>query len=304
MQFLIITSVCFSFTLFVALFHRVGRSSDKKRRRLMSISGRMKKVFDEDLNVPFLKRFVIPTFYNSIKSFSRLFPNNSQKLTSRLEKNLILAGVRLSSSEYAAMRLVYILAVVGIALILAFVLPTEVILKVLILIGGVFLALGGPQVYLSMKIKSRQMTIRRQLPDILDLLTVSMEAGLSFDGALIYIEQYAQGPLIEEFSVMKREIQMGVPRREALKKLAERNNVEELKTFVGALIQSEQIGIPVRNVLRTQSASLRLSRKQQAEEKAMKAPVKMMVPMIVFVFPVTFIIVLGPTVLNLIKTFS
>jgi tight adherence protein C len=104
--------------------------------------------------------------------------------------------------------------------------------------------------------------------------------------------------------IVQREIQMALPRREALNKFAERNNLDELKIFAGAIIQADQMGLPIKNVLRVQSSQLRLARKQAAEEKAMKAPIKMMLPLILFVFPVIFIILLGPTVLQLIKTFG
>ena len=303
MPYVAITSACLVFFLIAALFGKKGMQADHKRRRLNAIVAKPKTTYDEELSDPFVKRFVVPIFYNLIKSFSRVLPRKTNEPT-KLEKELILAGLQLSLSEYAAIRLVYVFVAVGLTILLTFLLPIDPLLMVLFYIVGLLLAITGPHLFLSAKIRVRQGAIRQQLPDILDLLTVSVEAGLSFDGALIYIEQYASGPLVEELSLVKKEIQMGLPRREALKKLAERNNVEELKNFVGALIQSEQIGIPIHNVLRVQAAALRQSRKQVAEEKAMKAPVKMTLPLVLFIFPVTIIILLGPTVLNLIKTFS
>jgi tight adherence protein C len=142
------------------------------------------------------------------------------------------------------------------------------------------------------------------MPDIMDLLTVCVEAGLGFDGALLKINERFEGPLVDEFMIVQREIQMSLPRKEALKKFSDRSGIPELKTFVGALIQADQMGLPMKNVLKVQSSQLRLARKQIAEEKAMKAPIKMMLPLVFFVFPVIFIVLLGPTVLQLIKTFG
>jgi tight adherence protein C len=177
-------------------------------------------------------------------------------------------------------------------------------LKILLYFVGVLLAVGGPRFYLSSRIKKRQSAIQKEMPDILDLLTVSVEAGLGFDAALGYISQYSKGPLVEEFNIVQKEIQMGRPRREALKKMEERSNITELKAFIGAIIQTDQMGVPIKNVLQAQASQLRTGRKQAAEEKALKAPIKMMFPLVVFIFPVIFIILLGPTVLQIIDTFK
>jgi tight adherence protein C len=304
MLFVAVTSGLLLFFLFVAMFGKIGLQADRKRRRLTSIVSRPRNVYEEELNDPFVKRFVVPTFYNIIQSFSRVLGRKSEETPSKIEKNLALAGLRMSASEYRAIFYVYVIGMIIITIVLTALLSNSFFLQALIFIGGIFLAMSGMHFFMTAKINIRQEKIREQMPDILDLLTVSVEAGLSFDGALIYIEQYAGGPMVEELSIAKKEIQMGLPRRDALKRLAERNNVEELKSFIGALVQSDQIGIPIHNVLRIQAAALRLFRKQQAEEKAMKAPVKMMLPLVLFIFPVTIIILLGPTVLNLIKTFS
>ena len=207
--------------------------------------------------------------------------------------------MRTQPSEYMAGRLVFAVVVLGITFAMVFLIRMDTIIKMLAFLIGLAVAVLGPSVSLSLRIKRRQQAIKNQLPDILDLLSVSVEAGLSFDGALLYIEQYSYGPLVDELTTVRKEIQMGLIRREALKNLAERNNVPELDTFVGALVQSEQIGLPLRNVMNTQASQLRLTRKQAAEEKAMKAPVKMMIPLILFVLPVTLIILMGPAILNI-----
>lgn len=294
--------MCLAFTLFAALFYKLGVNMDKKNRRLMKIAGKYKGVVDEELTIPIYKRIIAPAINGVVKSFSRLLP--AKKESSRLEKSLILAGIRMSVVEYSALRAVYVFVGLAITISIVFLSDFDALLKLLVYAAGILLSIGGPVFYLSFRIKKRQEAVRHQLPDILDLLAVSVEAGLSFDAALMYIEEFYYGPLVDELTVVKNEIQMGLPRREALKNLTERNSVPELKAFVGALIQSDQIGLPLRNVMQAQSSQLRLFRKQAAEEKAMKAPVKMMLPLIAFIFPVTFIILLGPAVMKIVETFA
>lgn len=304
MQLLVIVSMFFAFTLFIAVFQGFGRRIDNKNKRLQSIVGNSNQEIDEELNIPFTQRFLMPVLYSVLKTFSRLFPKNKQKDTIELEKKLKLAGIKLSSNEFLAARFIFAIVLVVISFTLAFLLDIFPFLKFLIILMALVLAVFVPSYYLKIKIKKRQQGIRDQLPDVLDLMTVSVEAGLSFDMAIFKISENFQGMLVDELMMVQREIQMALPRRDALKKFADKNDIPELKTFVGALIQADHLGLPIKNVLRIQSAQLRLARKQIAEEKAMKAPIKMMLPLIIFVFPVIFIILLGPTILQMMKTFG
>jgi tight adherence protein C len=140
----------------------------------------------------------------------------------------------------------------------------------------------------------RQQAMGKTLPDAMDLLTISVEAGLGFDAALSQVAHNTDGPLAGEFTRVLQEMQIGKPRSAAFEALAERTSVPELRTFVSSLIQADRFGIPVANVLREQSKELRVKRRQKAEEKAAKVPVKIMVPLIMFIFPVMFIVILGP----------
>jgi len=304
MSFLVTITMLFAFVLFVALFQGFGKSLDNKSRRLEAISGKLYEEIDEDLSIPFMQRFFVPALYGVLKVLSRFFQKNKRKETPKLEKDLKLAGITMSFSEYSAAKLMFMLGIIGCALVISFVFPISGMFKFLIILVGMILAILGPSLFLSTRIKNRQGLIRNQMPDVMDLLTVCVEAGLGFDTALLKIDEHSQGPLVDELIMVQREIQMGLPRREALKKFAERNSVSELKTFVGGLIQADQLGLPIKNVLRAQSAQLRLTRKQIAEEKAMKAPIKMMLPLVVFIFPVIFIVLLGPTVMQAMKTFG
>lgn len=142
----------------------------------------------------------------------------------------------------------------------------------------------------------------KELPDVLDLLTVSVESGLGFDAALQKVVRKTKGPLSNEFNKTLQEIKMGKARRDALRDLANRTGVEDLSTFIGAIIQADQLGVSIGNVLRIQSKQMRQIRKQRIEEKAMKAPIKMLLPMVFFIFPTLFLVLLGPAAIQLIES--
>src|SRR5438105_5842768 len=169
-----------------------------------------------------------------------------------------------------------------------------------------FGALGfiGPDYIINSKIKSRQEKIRAQLPDALDLLAVSVEAGLGFDSAVSRLIESLDGPLIDEFNLTLSEMRVGESRPEALRKLSERAGVTELSAFTRALIQADTLGISLGRILRIQAADTRERRQSLAEERAMKAPIKMLFPTVLFIFPSMFIVTIGPAFLSLTGLFS
>ena len=210
------------------------------------------------------------------------------------------------SKRLAALAMLALAAVLLTALcaLLTLLTKMEGAYEALIILGGLILGLIGPTFYLRFKLKSNQQRIRDQVPDALDLLGVCLEAGLGFDIALLKISEKLHGPFIDELLIVHREIIMGRTRRDALQNLANNTEIPELKTFVAALVQAEQLGIPIINVMRIQSKQLRATRSQIAREKGLKAPVKMMIPMVFFVFPVILIILLGPTLMNIMEVFG
>lgn len=168
--------------------------------------------------------------------------------------------------------------------------------------GGIgFLA---PDLVLTIKTRSRREKIRSDLPDALDLLAVSVEAGLGFDGAVTKLTEHMEGPLVDEFALMLNEVRVGETRSTALRKMAERIDAMELSNFVRAVIQADQLGISLARILRVQAADTRLRRQAAAEEKAMKAPIKMLIPTVFFIFPSMFIVILGPAMLNILSVFN
>jgi tight adherence protein C len=146
--------------------------------------------------------------------------------------------------------------------------------------------------------------VSADLPDALDLLAVSVEAGLGFDGAISKLTEHMEGPLIDEFELALGEMRVGESRSEALKRMAERVPAQEMASFVRAIIQADQLGISLGRLLRVQATDARLKRQAAAEEKAMKAPIKMLFPLVMFIFPAMFIVILGPAFLNLGKLFQ
>jgi tight adherence protein C len=169
-----------------------------------------------------------------------------------------------------------------------------------------FMALLGyllPGSYIGAMAKNRQKDIRRSLPDVMDLLTISVEAGLGFDAALAQVVRNVPGPLAEEIARLLQEMQIGVSRSDSFRHLAERTDVDELNAFVLSMVQADLFGVSIGNVLRAQSRELRQKRRQRAEEIAMKIPVKIIFPVIFCVLPALFIVILGPGMIRFVHNF-
>lgn len=174
---------------------------------------------------------------------------------------------------------------------------------VTLVIVGFVLAAVGPHYYLRQKAKKRSKLALRELPDILDLLTVSLEAGLGFDSALSKLIAKKQGIVSSEFQRCLEEIRLGKTRREALTGVKERLDLDEIRAFISGILQAEKLGIGMVQVMRVQSEEVRDQRKQRAEEAAMKAPIKMLFPLVIFIFPCLFIVLLGPVAVEFIINF-
>ncbi|MDQ4034401.1 MAG: type II secretion system F family protein [Chloroflexota bacterium] len=172
------------------------------------------------------------------------------------------------------------------------------IVGLLLAVVGAAIGYIAPEFWLGRKIGARGMAMVLQLPDALDLLTISVEAGLGFDAALAKVVEKMDGPLVDEFRQALAEVRMGRVRREALRDVATRADAQPVSNFVGAIVQAEQLGVPIAKVLQIQSNQLRIERRQRAEEAAAKAPVKMLFPMVGCIFPTIFIVILGPAVVT------
>ena len=169
---------------------------------------------------------------------------------------------------------------------------------------GLYLGYALPEFWLGGRVRGRQKAILLQIPDALDLLTISVRAGLGFDGALGKVVEKLKGPLTEEFRRALAEIRVGKPRRDALRDIVPRTEVQALTNFIGAIIQAEQLGVSISKVLQVQSEQLRIERRQRAEEMAAKAPIKMLFPLVGCIFPSLFIVILGPAIILIITGLS
>jgi tight adherence protein C len=174
---------------------------------------------------------------------------------------------------------------------------------VLITLGLGIMGFFVPDSVITFKARARRERIQSELPDALDLLAVSVEAGLGFDGAITKLTEHMSGPLSDEFGMTLGEMRIGESRSEALKKMGERVGTPEMASFTRAVIQADQLGISLGRILRVQAAEARNRRQMAAEERAMKAPIKMLFPTVLFIFPAMFIVILGPAFLNLSKLF-
>ncbi len=172
-------------------------------------------------------------------------------------------------------------------------------LAVLLTVIGAAVGFYLPGIWLGRRIGRRRQEITRALPDALDLLSISVSAGLGFEGALNEVVQRWQNPLTEELATAQRDMRVGKSRREALRALADRTGVPDVSGFVTAVVQAEELGTPMRDALRMQSEQMRLQRSRRAEERARKAVIKMLIPMVLFIFPAIFIVLLGPALPSL-----
>jgi tight adherence protein C len=250
---------------------------------------------------PFRERVLLPLRNWLAKFVLKLHPKTSLDSVSA---KLLAAGLGRTLSPSGFLSLKAVFAVGG--MLLGAVLGGAAsgaggLLLMALAFGGVGFLL--PDIVVSMKARKRKERIQSELPDALDLLAVSVEAGLGFDGAISKLTEYMHGPLAEEFGLTLSEIRIGESRQDALKKLSTRTGVQEVSAFVRAIIQADQLGISLGRILKVQAADTRLRRQAAAEEKAMKAPIKMLFPTVLFIFPAMFLVILGPAFLNLTKIF-
>ncbi|GBF10525.1 type II secretion system F family protein [Tepidibacillus sp. HK-1] len=286
-----------TFTILKLMFnHRL-----KVAKRIMNIvEDRMQKSEEDPYSLPFQERMVKPLLQKMGKSVIKWTPYSLKKREHQL---LNLAGYphHLTLQEWMTWRSLFWLGLGGVFTMVG--LSQEAGMNQLLFpLVGWILGYLLPIFYLNRKKEERKEAIVRGLPEVLDILTVSVEAGLGFDAALSKVVEKTRGILSDELYKTLQEIKMGKGRREALKALGERTGVEDMIQFVGSIIQADQLGIRIGNVLRVQSEDMRQKRKQRAEEKAMKAPIKILFPLVLFIFPAIFIIILGPAVINIMNT--
>jgi tight adherence protein C len=274
-----------------------ARAVDPVQARLSQLGSMQARTLEElELQQPLFERTLRP-LATRLSGIAQRFASPAK--VSRTEMRLSMAGNpgALRSVDFLGLKLVVAVLMAG---------GTFLVLGLLFgnapfgLVAAMALAGMGfmlPELWLSRRIKKRQKHILLAVPDTLDLLTISVKAGLSFDGALAKVVEKVPGPLSEEFRRSLAEIRVGKARRDALRDIVGRTDVSALTNFIGAIVQAEQLGVPIAKVLGVQSEQLRIERRQRAEELAAKAPIKMLFPLVGCIFPSMFIVILGPAVI-------
>ncbi len=252
---------------------------------------------------PFGERVVAPVLARFARFGNRFTPvGQVDRIRARLES----AGspARWDTDRVLAFKTLGLLVVGTLGLVVPAALGVGLLPTVGITIVAALLGYYTPDLVLYQLAYERQERIQRELPDALDLLTISVEAGLGFDAALAQVARNTTGPLAEEFFRVLQEMQIGLARADSFRALAERTDVADLRTFVTAMVQADIFGIPVANVLRVQSREMRIKRTQRAEEKAQKVPVKILFPLIFCILPALFVIVVGPAGITIFRNFA
>jgi tight adherence protein C len=279
-----------------------GTPVDPVQARLNQLGTMQAKNLEElELQAPFIERTLRPL---GTALSGRLASSTNQSLSERVEKRLALAGNpgEIRVPDWLAVKAVG--AVVGaILFLLLFVIVgfggVQFPISLLLVLVGGYLGYVLPEFWLGGRVKKRQKAILLMVPDTLDLLTISVRAGLGFDAALAKVVEKLKGPLSDEFRRALAEVRVGKARRDALRDIVPRTEVGPLTNFIGAIIQAEQLGVSISKVLQVQSEQLRIERRQRAEAEAARAPIKMLFPLVGCIFPSLFIVILGPAIISI-----
>ena len=305
---LVITYALFAFGLVVILLARRGEEEDNNFRRKQALGKETVKADYKNVDTSFYDRVIKPMLdkinnterYGENATKSERQKKNRELLAAKLRK----AGLHLSASNFTFFKTAFtaVVIVLSIGISLVFFLYQMVKPALFIVIGGIVFAVIAPDLYLTLKVKKHQEAIKLQLADTIDLMSVCMEAGLSFDASLVKISERMEGPLIDELMTVFRQVQLGKNRNDALRSIADASDVKELKTFVSAVTQANQLGIPITNVLEAQAEQLRMDKSEEIKEVASKVPTKMTIPTVIFVLPAIILIILGPVIFSVIDS--
>jgi tight adherence protein C len=281
-----------------------GEEDDPLQARLAEYiqRGDVTSLEEIELSQPFSERVIVPLI-NRIGEFSARF--TPQRAIQSTARQMELAGNPwpINAPTFLAIRFILGVFLGGLAMVAFIGSTTWSANDKAMLIGGA--VIGGfylPHIMLTTRVSRRQKEIRKAMPDALDLLTICVEAGLGFDAAMSKVAEKWETELSLAFARVIREVQLGKVRREALKDMADRLGIAEMTSFVAAIIQSEQLGVSMARVLRIQADQMRVKRRQRAEEEAHKAPIKMIIPMALLIFPTIMIIILTPAAIQIMES--
>jgi tight adherence protein C len=279
-------------------------SVDPVQARLTQLGSMQARNLEElELQAPFFERTMRPFLARLSRTLSRV---TSASSADSMERRLALAGNPgdMRIADWLGVKAL-VAGATGVLLFLLASLSGQGI-GLAIVLGAVGFGIGYilPEFWIGRKIKARQKVILRMIPDALDLLTISVRAGLGFDAALAKVVEKLPGPLSDEFRRALAEVRVGKARRDALRDMIPRTGVQPLTNFIGAIIQAETLGVSISKVLQVQSEQLRIERRQRAEQLAAQAPIKMLFPLVGCIFPSLFVVILGPAVISMMNNFT
>jgi tight adherence protein C len=282
----------------------IGAQADERsvvRSSLRQLDGyEVENVRDQELLNPLKDRALVPALQGLTDLGRRFTPVG---YVDKIRMKFVYAGEPSADAvdRFLATQVLGVAVAVVIALFAVF--SLQGMFRLSVIVFALLLGVLGPSATLNRKVADRQHQLRIKLPDILDLLTISVEAGLGFEQALDRTVSAVPGPLSEEFARMLGEVRAGSSRADAMRAMEVRCHVPEVRSFVLAILQADTFGVSIGRVLRAQADEMRVKRRQMAQERAQKAPVKMLIPMVFCIFPALFVIVLGPALINIYKTF-
>ena len=304
---ILVISFLVTFLVFSVLYYIVKTKiapSNQVHQRLKDLGGGEERVVrtrtEELARIPFMDRTVLPLLNTLEKFFIRFAPS---EIHATIDKKLMLAG---KQGQWSANRVITIWLICQVFFLILgirfgsrqdFTRLEGLILVWLFVLFGAFLPFG----YLDSLIRKRKEAITKQLPEVLDLLSISVQAGLSFDGAMRKIVERMTGPVIDEFKRMQQDVRMGAPRARALQAVAKRCDVEDMHLFITSVVQAERLGTSMGKTLINQADNMRERRRQRAKAAALKAPIKMLFPLVLFIFPAMFVVILVPPIFNIVQ---
>ena len=303
-MFYLIAAMILIFAMSLAFaFTKRESSSASFEDRLRAMAREPGKVdlHELELSKPFTERVIQPIIERIGSLVTKITPNEVLGSATRKIKQ---AGLKIKPASFVSIQIILAIAFPAMLGLMGIMNSMQGLKGVAMLIGSGFFGYFMPELWLVGKVNGRKSAITRKLPDALDLLTVSVEAGLGFDMALSKVVEKLRGPLAEEFMKVLHEVRMGKPRRDAMRAMADRVDTPDLTQFISALVQADKLGVSIANVLRVQSDQMRLKRRQRAEETAMKAPLKMSFVLVFFVLPALMIVLLGPAAISVIMQLS
>lgn len=301
MMLAIIVGVILLFGVILIIFGMTRSTQpDAINDRLSQFTERPVSLAELELQQPFSQRVIMPLARSILMLLGKASPKQAAE---KARVNLQQAGNpgNITPVMFSGIRL-------GLAVLLVAIFGLTTFRSMDFFQALMYTALGGvigyllPSIWLGQQIKKRKKNIVKALPDALDLLTISVEAGLAFDSALQRVSEKWDNELSREFRRVLTDVRLGRSRREALKEMALRTGVEDVQTFTAAIIQAEQLGVSIGKILRVQADQMRIRRRQRAEEAAQKAPIKMLFPMVFLIFPSLFVVILGPAVPKLMES--